>query len=67
MRPRSMFQRVRFIRQTLAICLVLYGCERNLLVTAQMIADDEVKDLPSRLVYFITWVHSVESRTTGEN
>ncbi|KAK0459777.1 uncharacterized protein EV420DRAFT_1620288 [Desarmillaria tabescens] len=37
-----------FIRQTLATCLLLYGCNRTKVVEMEMIYNDEVKDLPSR-------------------
>ncbi|THU91128.1 hypothetical protein K435DRAFT_727522 [Dendrothele bispora CBS 962.96] len=37
-----------FIRQSLAACLLLYGCDRQKLLQQQMIKDSEINDLPSR-------------------
>jgi hypothetical protein len=41
---------LRFVRQSLSTCLLLYGCSRDTLLTCDMILDDEIKDLPSRFV-----------------
>ncbi|KAJ3559109.1 hypothetical protein NM688_g537 [Phlebia brevispora] len=37
-----------FVRRSLAVCLLLYGCERKHLVELQMIQNEEVMHLPSR-------------------
>ncbi|KIJ69367.1 hypothetical protein HYDPIDRAFT_36436 [Hydnomerulius pinastri MD-312] len=39
---------VTFVRHSLSICLLLYGCERPLLLSLGLVREDEVKDLPSR-------------------
>ncbi|KAH9946036.1 uncharacterized protein BXZ73DRAFT_86240 [Epithele typhae] len=39
---------LQVIRQSLATCLLLYGCDRTYLQTCGMILEDEVKGLPSR-------------------
>ncbi|KAK0483676.1 hypothetical protein IW261DRAFT_1464504 [Armillaria novae-zelandiae] len=39
---------VHFIRQTLATCLLLYGCNRTKVMELEMIYDDEIKDISSR-------------------
>jgi hypothetical protein len=68
-----MSRSVRFIRQTLAVCLLLYGCERNALISTQMIIDGEVKDLPSRRVSLTIIRHAAnfwlkeEDERTGVN
>ena len=40
--------RFRFIRQSLAACLVLFGCDRNRLIELGMIIDDETRGLPPK-------------------
>ncbi|KAK0210802.1 hypothetical protein DFS33DRAFT_1251098 [Desarmillaria ectypa] len=40
--------RLDFIRQTLATCLLLYGCNRTKVVELGMVYNDEIKDMPSR-------------------
>ncbi|KAG0707722.1 hypothetical protein DFH29DRAFT_594927 [Suillus ampliporus] len=37
-----------FIRQSLATCLLLYGCDRAMLVSNGMITEEDIKNLPSR-------------------
>ncbi|KAH7926319.1 hypothetical protein BV22DRAFT_1063234 [Leucogyrophana mollusca] len=37
-----------FLRKSLSTCLLLYGCERRLIHALELVAEDEVKDLPSR-------------------
>ncbi|KAG7452502.1 uncharacterized protein BT62DRAFT_879722 [Guyanagaster necrorhizus] len=37
-----------FIRQTLATCLLLYGCNRSKIVDLEMVHNDEIKDMASR-------------------
>ncbi|KAF5365590.1 hypothetical protein D9758_003325 [Tetrapyrgos nigripes] len=39
---------LRFIRQSLATCLLLYGCDRQALIREKMVHDDEINELPSR-------------------
>ncbi|PBK96908.1 hypothetical protein ARMGADRAFT_1010439 [Armillaria gallica] len=39
---------LHFIRQTLATCLLLYGCNRTKVTELEMIYNDEIKDIPSR-------------------
>ncbi|SJL00441.1 uncharacterized protein ARMOST_03754 [Armillaria ostoyae] len=39
---------LHFIRQTLATCLLLYGCNRTEVMELEMIYNDEIKDIPSR-------------------
>ena len=40
--------RFQFIRQSLASCLVLFGCDRNRLIELGMIIDDETRGFPPR-------------------
>lgn len=40
--------RLCFLRQSLATCLLLYGCDRQGLINLGMILEDEVKNLPAR-------------------
>lgn len=40
--------RLRFVRLCLAVCLLLYGCERQYLLSHEMILQEEIKNLPSR-------------------
>lgn len=42
--------RVVFLRQSLVIFLLLYGCERKNIIELGMIGDGEIAGLPSRLV-----------------
>lgn len=37
-----------FIRQSLATCLLLYGCDRALLTSNEMVTEEDIKNLPSR-------------------
>ncbi|OAX44683.1 hypothetical protein K503DRAFT_196614 [Rhizopogon vinicolor AM-OR11-026] len=37
-----------FIRQSLATCLLLYGCDRAMLVSNGMVLDEDIENLPSR-------------------
>ncbi|OJA10550.1 hypothetical protein AZE42_03139 [Rhizopogon vesiculosus] len=37
-----------FIRQSLATCLLLYGCDRAMLVSNGMVIDEDIENLPSR-------------------
>ncbi|KIP09568.1 hypothetical protein PHLGIDRAFT_67270 [Phlebiopsis gigantea 11061_1 CR5-6] len=37
-----------FVRQSLAVCLVLYGCDRQYLVSYGLVREEEIKHLPSR-------------------
>ncbi|KAG1803828.1 uncharacterized protein HD556DRAFT_1226659 [Suillus plorans] len=37
-----------FIRQCLATCLLLYGCDRAMLTSNEMITEEDIKILPSR-------------------
>ncbi|KAG1878063.1 hypothetical protein DFJ58DRAFT_648717 [Suillus subalutaceus] len=37
-----------FIRQSLATCLLLYGCDRAMLTSNEMITEEDIKNLPSR-------------------
>ncbi|KAG1782540.1 hypothetical protein EV702DRAFT_387062 [Suillus placidus] len=37
-----------FIRQSLATCLLLYGCDRAMLTSNEMITEEEIKHFPSR-------------------
>ncbi|KAG2078289.1 hypothetical protein BDR04DRAFT_1131999 [Suillus decipiens] len=37
-----------FIRQSLATCLLLYGCDRAMLTSNEMITEADIKNLPSR-------------------
>ncbi|KAG1891051.1 hypothetical protein F4604DRAFT_1566337 [Suillus subluteus] len=37
-----------FIRQCLATCLLLYGCDRAMLTSNEMITEEDIKNLPSR-------------------
>ncbi|KAF8844936.1 hypothetical protein BDN67DRAFT_942465 [Paxillus ammoniavirescens] len=39
---------IDFVRRSLSICLLLYGCERTLLLSLGLVKEDEVKNLPSR-------------------
>ncbi|KAI0079929.1 hypothetical protein K474DRAFT_1638767 [Panus rudis PR-1116 ss-1] len=39
---------IRFVRQSLAICLLLYGCDRETLKSTGMILQEEIARLPSR-------------------
>ncbi|KAF9075268.1 hypothetical protein BDP27DRAFT_1315801 [Rhodocollybia butyracea] len=39
---------VRFIRLSLAVCLLLYGCDRQKLQALELVTEDDVKDLPHR-------------------
>ncbi|KAI0928528.1 hypothetical protein AcW1_005746 [Taiwanofungus camphoratus] len=39
---------VSFIRRSLAVCLLVYGCERGYIVGLGMIEDDDTRGLPSR-------------------
>ncbi|KAH9856975.1 hypothetical protein C2E23DRAFT_892456 [Lenzites betulinus] len=39
---------LQFIRQSLAACLLLYGCERDFLKAARLIEESEIRGLPSR-------------------
>lgn len=39
-----------FLRQSLVVCLLLYGCERKIIIDMGMIGDGEIAGLPSRLV-----------------
>jgi hypothetical protein len=56
-----------FIRQSLATCLLLYGCERSSLLEIRMITEDEIKDLPSRFVpIFCSYVVEHFMSFTGE-
>lgn len=40
--------RFQFIRQSLAACLVLFGCDRNRLIELGMVIDDETRGLPPK-------------------
>jgi hypothetical protein len=44
--------RIIFIRQSLASCLLLYGCDRNTLIDLNMLGDADMKGLPSRCAHF---------------
>ncbi|KAG1753463.1 hypothetical protein EDB19DRAFT_1903124 [Suillus lakei] len=37
-----------FIRQSLATCLLLYGCDRAMLISTGMMTEEDIKNLPSR-------------------
>ncbi|KAG1827253.1 uncharacterized protein BJ212DRAFT_1256361 [Suillus subaureus] len=37
-----------FIRQSLTTCLLLYGCDRAILTSNEMITEEDIKNLPSR-------------------
>ncbi|KAL4074405.1 hypothetical protein V8B97DRAFT_1868478 [Scleroderma yunnanense] len=37
-----------FVRRSLSICLLLYGCERRLLLSSGMVDKEEVDELPAR-------------------
>ncbi|KAF9246494.1 hypothetical protein BU15DRAFT_40292 [Melanogaster broomeanus] len=39
---------IDFVRHSLSICLLLYGCERALLLSLGLVKEEEIKDLPSR-------------------
>ncbi|KAF9227889.1 hypothetical protein BS17DRAFT_410421 [Gyrodon lividus] len=39
---------VDFVRRSLSICLLLYGCERTLLLSLALVKEEEVRNLPSR-------------------
>ncbi|TBU65728.1 hypothetical protein BD310DRAFT_803111 [Dichomitus squalens] len=39
---------VQVIRQSLATCLLLYGCDRTFLISAGLILESEIQGLPSR-------------------
>ncbi|KAI0797914.1 hypothetical protein C8Q75DRAFT_845203 [Abortiporus biennis] len=45
---RKLSDVVLFLRRTLATCLLLYGCERNRLITLGMVQTEETQHLPSR-------------------
>jgi hypothetical protein len=49
------FHRLRFIRHSLATCLLLYGCERNVIMSLEMITEDEIRGLPSRFVCLVEY------------
>ena len=42
--------RQAFLRQSLVVCLLLYGCERKNIIDLGMIGDGEIAGLPSRSV-----------------
>ena len=39
---------MQVIRQSLATCLLLYGCDRTFLVSSGLIVESEIQGLPSR-------------------
>ncbi|KIL00116.1 hypothetical protein PAXRUDRAFT_821994 [Paxillus rubicundulus Ve08.2h10] len=39
---------IDLVRRSLSICLLLYGCERTLLLSLGLVNEDEVRNLPSR-------------------
>ncbi|PPR08077.1 hypothetical protein CVT24_010538 [Panaeolus cyanescens] len=39
---------LRIIRQSLASCLRIYGCDRNSILSTGIVIEDEVRELPSR-------------------
>lgn len=43
--------RTTFIRQSLATCLLLYGCDREALKSGGIILEEEIKVLVSRKVH----------------
>lgn len=45
---KDMLPALSIIRQSLASCLLLYGCDRNHIVTLGMILVEEIKEFPSR-------------------
>lgn len=44
----SLIYRVQVIRQSLATCLLLYGCDRAFLTSSGLILESEIQGLPSR-------------------
>lgn len=45
-----LFDSLRIIRHSLASCLRIYGCERSSVVSAGIVQEDEIHELPSRSV-----------------
>ncbi len=45
-----MLSRLQIIRQSLATCLLLYGCEREFLLSSGLVLETEIRGLPSRWV-----------------
>ncbi len=41
---------LQVIRQSLATCLLLYGCNRAFLISSGLVLESEVRGLPSRYV-----------------
>ena len=46
--------RLSIIRQSLAACLLIYGCERTSILATGMVDINDIEDLPSRSVHW-TW------------
>lgn len=42
------YDRIAFLKQSLATCLLLFGCEREKIISLGFVKEAEVADLPSR-------------------
>lgn len=57
---------MRFIRYSLAANLILYGCERQNIITLGFISQAEVADIPSRFVFRHTTDAPPDTTTGGK-
>ncbi|CCM02372.1 uncharacterized protein FIBRA_04467 [Fibroporia radiculosa] len=45
---KELDKNITFIRQSLAICLLVYGCERKYIMELDILRDEDIRGLPSR-------------------
>ncbi|KZT09437.1 uncharacterized protein LAESUDRAFT_741739 [Laetiporus sulphureus 93-53] len=54
LRSRKEVQKISaFIRESLALCLLLYGCERKLITDLGLVQQDDISGLPSRRILHV--------------